>query len=163
MRKSFVLLSAVLFWSAGSHAFAQDKPQSPQPNPPVSSETERPKTEVDRLLEEAKKRGEVVLAMCLEDCGENAVTGDVEVGRALQLPKPVYSPLARRAHVSGQVIVQLIIDEEGTVTAAAAVSGHPLLYGASVAAAREARFSPTKVDGKPVKVTGVITYNFISQ
>jgi hypothetical protein len=38
--------------------------------------------------------------------------------------------------------------------AAAAVSGHPLLPATSVAAARQARFTPTKIDGKPVLVTG---------
>jgi TonB family protein len=74
------------------------------------------------------------------------------------LPKPRYPALARAAHISGQVTVQLLIDVDGTVMEAAAVSGHPLLYGVSVEAARNSRFSPTKLDGKPVKVTGVITY-----
>lgn len=62
-----------------------------------------------------------------------------------------------------QVQVQVLIDVDGTVIAAAAVSGHPLLFGASVAAARNARFSPTKFNGEPVKVTGVISYNFVAQ
>jgi TonB family protein len=97
------------------------------------------------------------------DCGENTIEGNVEAGRALELPKPRYTPLARAAHGSGTVVVQLIIDVDGTVIAAAAVSGHPLLYGVSVEAARNAKFTPTKLDGKPVKVTGVIQYNFVSQ
>jgi len=42
------------------------------------------------------------------------------------------------------------------------VSGHPLLRAAAVAAARGARFSPTKLSGQPVKVSGVITYNFVA-
>ena len=118
---------------------------------------------MDELLDKAKDHGEMVLARCLQDCGENAVEGDVEAGRPLEMPKPRYTELARRAHVSGQVTVQLIIDIDGTVMAAAAVSGHPLLYGVSVEAAKNSRFSPTKLNGKPVKVTGVITYNFVSQ
>lgn len=163
MSRILILLSAFLIWSTGFNAFAQDTKQSGVATTQAATETERPKTEVDRLLDKAKERGEVVLARCLQDCGENSIEGDVETGRALQLPKPRYPALARAAHVSGQVTVQLLIDVDGTVMEAAAVSGHPLLYGVSVEAARNSRFSPTKLDGKPVKVTGVITYNFMSQ
>ena len=53
--------------------------------------------------------------------------------------------------------------ENGNVIAAHAVSGHPLLQSAAVGAARQARFSPTKLSGQPVKVTGVIQYNFVAQ
>jgi len=155
MNRILILLSAFLILWAGSHASAQDKKQP--------AETERPKTEVDTQLEKAKERGELVLARCLENCGDNKVEGDVEAGHALEMPKPRYPQMARMAHVSGQVVVQLIIDVDGTVMAAAAVSGHPLLYGVSVEAAKNSRFSPTKLDGKPVKVTGVITYNFVGQ
>jgi TonB family protein len=61
------------------------------------------------------------------------------------------------------VVVQVTIDENGSVIAAHAVSGHPLLQAAAVGAARQARFSPTKLSGQPVKVTGVIQYNFVAQ
>lgn len=162
MCRCLILLSAFLIWSTGSHSFAQDKKPGAA-TPPVTTETEKQKTEVDRLLEKAKDNGETVLALCLQDCGENAVEGDVEVGRALELSKPRYPPLASKAHVSGQVTVQLIIDVDGAVIEAAAVSGHPLLYGVSVEAARNSKFSPTKLSGKPVKVTGVIVYNFLTQ
>lgn len=57
--------------------------------------------------------------------------------------------------------MQVLIDESGSVVSANAVSGHPLLRDAAVAAARGARFSPTLVDGQPVKVSGVVTYNFV--
>ena len=46
---------------------------------------------------------------------------------------------------------------------ATAVAGHPLLQQAAAAAARQARFSPTLLSGEPVKVSGVITYNFVLQ
>ena len=162
MCRRLILLSAFLICSTGSHAFAQDQKPSGAATAQAPTETEKPKSEVDRLIEKAKGRGEIVLATCLQDCGENAVEGDVEVGRAIELPKPRYTPLARAAHISGQVVVQLIIDVDGTVMEAAAVSGHPLLYGVSVEAAKNSKFSPTKLAGNPVKVTGVITYNFVS-
>jgi len=84
-------------------------------------------------------------------------------GKALVLAKPAYPTLARAAKVSGTVEVQVIIDETGTVVAAQPLSGHPLLYAVSVQAARDSKFSPSIVDGKPVSIIGVIQYNFVAQ
>ena len=162
MSRILILLSAFLI-ATGSSAFAQDNKQSGVATTQAATETEKPKTEVEQLLEKARERGELVVARCLENCGENAIEGNVEAGRALELPKPSYPPLARAPRVSGQVVVQVIIDVDGTMMASAAVSGHPLLYAVSVEAAKNSRFALTKLDGKPVKVTGVITYNFVSQ
>ena len=91
------------------------------------------------------------------------ISGGVLNGKAISLPKPGYPPIARAAHASGTVVVQVLIDENGSVVSAHAVSGHPLLQAAAVGAAKQARFSPTKLSGQPVKVTGVIQYNFVSQ
>ena len=91
------------------------------------------------------------------------VDGGVLNGKALELPQPPYPPIARAAHASGTVEVQVIIDEQGNVSAARAISGHPLLQAVSVAAARQARFTPTRLDDEPVKVTGVIKYNFVAR
>jgi len=90
------------------------------------------------------------------------ISGGVMNGKAISLPRPDYPPIARSAHASGTVVVQVIIDEAGAVIAAHAISGHPLLQGASTAAAKQAKFSPTKLCGEPVRVTGVITYNFVA-
>jgi len=91
------------------------------------------------------------------------ISGGVLNGKAISLPKPGYPPIARAAHASGTVVVQVLIDENGNVVSAHAVSGHPLLQAAAVGAAKSARFSPTKLSGQPVKVTGVIQYNFVAQ
>ncbi len=88
------------------------------------------------------------------------ISGGVLNGRATSLPTPPYPPAARAVRASGSVSVQVVIDENGHVISATAVSGHPLLRAAAVAAARGARFSPTMLSGQPVKVSGVITYNF---
>jgi TonB family protein len=84
-------------------------------------------------------------------------------GKAISLPTPEYPAIARQAQASGAVSVQVTIDEEGNVVAANAVSGHPLLRSAAVTAARQAKFSTTKVNGEPVKVSGVLTYFFTVQ
>lgn len=91
------------------------------------------------------------------------ISGGVLNGKATSLPQPPYPPIARAAHASGTVTVQVTVDEEGKVISAHPVSGHPLLQAAAVAAARQAKFSPTKLSGQPVKVTGVIIYNFKAQ
>ena len=89
------------------------------------------------------------------------ISGGVLNGKATSLPKPPYPPAARAVRASGAVTVQVLINESGAVVSASAVSGHPLLRAAAVQAARGARFSPTQLSGQPVKVSGVITYNFV--
>ena len=91
------------------------------------------------------------------------ISGGVLNGKAIRLVQPTYPAMARTAHVSGQVSVQVLIDENGNVIAAHASSGHPLLQPAAVAAARASKFTPTKLSGQPVKVNGVIIYNFVPQ
>lgn len=81
--------------------------------------------------------------------------------QAILLPRPTYPPLAKQIKVQGTVAVQVLIDESGRVISAKAVSGHPLLVGEAVRAATQAKFSPTMIGEQPVKVSGVITYNFI--
>ena len=89
------------------------------------------------------------------------IAGGVLNGKAIDLPEPSYPPVARAARASGSVSVQVLIDETGRVVSASAVSGHPLLRNAAVAAARSARFSPTLLGGESVKVSGVINYTFV--
>jgi TonB family protein len=91
------------------------------------------------------------------------VAGGVLNGKAISKPQPAYPPLALAARAQGTVVVQILVDESGRVISASAVSGHPLLQQAAVTAARQARFSPTLLSGQPVKVSGVITYNFVLQ
>jgi protein TonB len=81
--------------------------------------------------------------------------------RAKDLPKPPYPQMAKTARQQGKVTVQVLIDETGNVISANVVSGPPLLIVESRRAALQARFSPTTIDGKPVKVSGIITYNFV--
>ncbi|MDX6614497.1 MAG: periplasmic protein TonB [Blastocatellia bacterium] len=88
------------------------------------------------------------------------VSGGVLNGSAISLPAPAYPEMARRMRASGQVTVEVIIDENGKVISARATSGTTVLREAAVQAAYRARFSPTKLSGQSVKVAGVINYNF---
>lgn len=88
------------------------------------------------------------------------VSGGVLNGMALSLPSPVYPEFARRLRTTGLVEVEVVVDENGKVLAARALSGPGPLRDAAVQAALRARFSPTKLSGQPVKITGLINYNF---
>lgn len=89
------------------------------------------------------------------------VSGGVLNGKAISKPQPPYPPAAKAARASGVVVVQVTVDETGSVISAKAVSGHPLLRAAAEAAAKQAKFSPTLLSEEPVKVSGMLTYNFV--
>jgi len=88
------------------------------------------------------------------------VSGGVLNGKALSLPAPAYPELARRMRTGGLVEVEVVVDENGKVISARALSGPPSLRDVAVQAANRARFSPTKLSGQPMKITGRINYNF---
>ena len=89
------------------------------------------------------------------------ISGGLLNGKAISKPAPVYPAIAKAARAEGTVAVQLRLDKNGNVEEAVAVSGHPLLRSAAVDAVRQWRFTPTLLNGQPVKVTGVANVNFI--
>jgi TonB family protein len=88
------------------------------------------------------------------------VSGGVLNGKAINLPKPVLPEAAKRLRSNDTINIEVVIDETGKVIAARAMSGNMMLREACVQAAQRARFSPTKISGQPVKVSGNITYTF---
>jgi protein TonB len=81
-------------------------------------------------------------------------------GRATSLPKPAVPAAARVANALGTVAVQVLIDENGNVISANAVSGSQLLRQASEMAAKQAKFNPTLLGGEKVRASGIINYHF---
>jgi TonB family protein len=109
-------------------------------------------------------KGVIVYNFVLDDrsnTAEKVISGGVINGKAIALPDPVYPAAAKAVNASGTVMVQVTIDEAGNVISAKAVSGHPLLQAAAVDAARSARFSPTFLSNEPVKVSGILKYDFV--
>ncbi|HEY3582063.1 MAG TPA: TonB family protein [Pyrinomonadaceae bacterium] len=88
------------------------------------------------------------------------ISGGVLNGTAISLPAPFYPESAKRMRQQGVVAVDVVLDETGKVISASASSGPASLRDAAVQAALKARFSPTKLSGQPVKVSGVINYKF---
>jgi len=88
------------------------------------------------------------------------VKSGVLSGSALKKVGPAYPGEAKAARVSGKVQVQVTVSEEGRVIEAIVISGPELLRDAAVQAAKEWVFKPTKFDGVPVKVQGILIFNF---
>jgi len=80
-------------------------------------------------------------------------------GKAVRLTAPRYPPAARQKRLSGRVFTAILIDEAGNVINARPVCGNQM----AVEAALLSKFSPTLVNQKPIRVTGVLIYNFIAQ
>ena len=88
--------------------------------------------------------------------------GPISTANVVKLVKPTYSSVALKANIVGKVKVEVTLDEEGNVISAKAVDGHQLLRQSSEDAARRSKFKPAMYNGKPIKSTGVITYNYSS-
>lgn len=121
----------------------------PDPDPPPPIVTRESKSKPDSSSSEAKPSG------------PSKVSEGVLQGGAIRKPKPAYPQIAKAAHASGPVQVVVTISEEGRVIEAYATNGNPLLRNAAVEAARQWVFSPTTLSRVPVKVQGVLTFNFV--
>ncbi len=88
------------------------------------------------------------------------LTSQLLQGNAVRKVQPPYPAIARSIHAQGPVQIQVTISEDGQVIEAVVLSGHPALRESSLQAARQWLFRPTILNGLPVKVTGVITFNF---
>lgn len=73
---------------------------------------------------------------------------------------PVYPPIARAAHVHGEVKIQLGIDASGHVVSTTLLSGPPMLVGAAMDAVRRWTYTPFEQDGHAVTVTTAVTLRF---
>lgn len=93
--------------------------------------------------------------------GSKIVTGGVLNGKATYLAKPSYPTEAKQKRVSGSVSIHVLINESGEVITACSVSGSPYLTESAEIAALQSKYTPTLLAGQPVKVSGVITYNFV--
>ncbi len=113
---------------------------------------------VDR--DESGRAANYVLTLRLTD--SPIVEGGVLNGKAVNLPKPPFPDEAKETGASDSVKVKVMLGEDGTVYTALAESGNEVFYQVAEQAAMGARFAPTVVNGKAVRVRGYIVYNFKS-
>ena len=73
---------------------------------------------------------------------------------------PVYPPIAKAAHVSGQVKLQVEIGTDGHVVSAKSTGGPAMLIGAAQECVKQWLYEPVLVGGKPVKASTVVIVPF---
>jgi len=93
--------------------------------------------------------------------GPIRVGGDVKAPNKISAPNPQYTEIARKARISGVVIVEAIIDKTGNVTNVKVLKGLPMgLDQAAADAVKKWKFEPATLNGKPVSVIYNLTVNF---
>ena len=90
-------------------------------------------------------------------------TGPLEVlnGKALKLPSAIYPPEAAAEHIGGRVLLAVVVDLDGSVTAVRFMCGNRMFESAAIDAAKKAKFAPSFVDGKPTTRYGLMFYDFV--
>ena len=88
------------------------------------------------------------------------VGGRVRPPKALVQVRPEYPPLARQAHIQGEVQVDAILDEQGNVIDMKIVSGPPLLYQAALDALKKWKYEPTYLNDQPIAVEMIVKISF---
>ena len=88
-------------------------------------------------------------------------TSNILEGSLIRRIQPIYPPLARTARIQGPVVLAAVISKEGTMEHVQAISGHPMLVQAAVAAVSQWRYKPYILNGEAIEVETQITVNFI--
>src|SRR5437763_364452 len=121
------------------HAFLASAPAPPPPPPPPPPE---PKA----------------------DDGPLRVGGDVKAPSVIHRVEPKYTDPARRAHTTGVVVVEAIIDKDGNVDRVKVLKGLDFgLTEEAVEAVKQWKFRPGTLNGESVDVVFNLTVNFTLQ
>jgi protein TonB len=91
------------------------------------------------------------------------IGGDVQTARLISQVSPFYPVMARNQHVSGDVVIDALIDVSGRVTTMKIISGPALLHQAARDALRQWKYQPASLDGKPVPMHLTVTLQFRMQ
>lgn len=147
-------LSSFVLPEKMSTTTAASQPPAVTTEEPAAAPTEaaKPNADKDSKLEEPGHPN--------EPGKRGPVSGGVLNGKAINLMVPDYPAEAKATGVEGVVVVQVLVDEQGNVIEARAISGPKLLQEPSLNTARQTKFTPTLLSGEPVKVTGVLVFNF---
>jgi len=88
------------------------------------------------------------------------VGGDVQVARLIKSAPPTYPALAKSNRIQGDVTMDALVDPAGNVTDVKVISGPPPLQGAAMAALRQWKYEPARLDGRPVAFHLNVTVKF---
>lgn len=88
------------------------------------------------------------------------VGGDIKEPRRIFDVKPEYPAIAQQAGIQGIVIIEAIIGVDGSVEEARVLRPVPLLDQAALEAVTQWRYTPTLLNGQPVRVVMTVTVSF---
>jgi protein TonB len=84
----------------------------------------------------------------------------VSEGNLIRRIEPIYPPMAKVAHIQGEVILQAIISKTGTIENLRRVSGHPILSQAAMDAVKQWKYKPYLLNGEAVEVETTVQVTF---
>jgi periplasmic protein TonB len=91
------------------------------------------------------------------------IGGDVKPAKLISSVAPIYPIVAKNQHVSGNVLIDALIDVNGRVTTMKAISGPVILQQAAKDAVHQWKYQPATLDGKPVPMHLTVTLQFRPQ
>ena len=182
--KSQALISAYANKALGSTRFSQTSPRTPE----QIAERSKRRLEAAALLKEAGETLQTYLKLNPSEpsaelwqdqlatlkvygsyTGDKSNLSDAPVAaeevttkaRILAKPEPAYTELVRRAQVTGKVVLRVVLSSDGTVRHILVLAGLPHgLTEAAMTAARQVKFTPAMIDGRPVSMFVQIEYFF---
>lgn len=135
------------------------QPAAPEPNKMLAQFYARRVIEMSTAAQQLEAQLNPVLPGQRNKDGFYRIGGEVQPPRKLQ-SGPLYPEEARNAGVSGTVVVEIFVDETGTVVGARIIQSVPLLDAAALETVRNWRYEPTLVHGRPVPIKMGVTVNF---
>ena len=88
------------------------------------------------------------------------VGGMVQQARLIHSVPPIYPSLAKLTRVSGDVVVDALIDSSGNVKTVKVLSGPSILQQAAIETVRQWKYEPARLDGQAVAMHLTVTVKF---
>jgi len=97
------------------------------------------------------------------DPAQVRVGGDIKEPKKIKDVKPVYPETAKATNIQGIMIIEIIIGTDGSVNEAKVLRPVPELDRAAIDAVMQWKYTPTLLNGEPVKVIMTVTVTFTLQ
>ena len=92
--------------------------------------------------------------------GAKKLTRAEALSAAVSKVEPEYPPFAKQLKIAGDVNLEAVVKEDGTVEKVNVVDGNPVLTKAGAEALMKWKFKPVTADGKPVKALAPVSFSF---
>jgi len=149
------------FPPAGSLVIYENGKEIFRSRPAVEGEAARA-TRTNESAGQSAAPGEVQRASAVEPTGIVKLDPQVTKDSLVHRVEPVYPEEARKQGIQGAVVLEVHIGRDGAIQDVKVISGQVLLANAAIAAVKQWRFRPHKVQGQPVEMQTKITLNFRS-